>query len=61
MAGHEHMGADHLLRESFLLAARDQMVDQDAQPAGGAWLELSHHRDHIIQAVHRFDDDAELA
>jgi len=55
------MGAGHLLREAVLLAAGDEMVDEDAQPAVRARLELAHHRHHVVEAVHGFHDDAQLA
>ncbi len=55
------MGTTHLLREAFLLRARNEMVDQDAEPPLARWRELGDTPDEVVDAVHRFDDDAELA
>jgi len=37
------------------------MVDEDAESALRRRTELGHHADHVVEAVHRFDDDAQLA
>jgi len=55
------MGPGHLLREAVLLAARHEVVDEDAELAIGARLELGHHRHHVVEAVHRFHHNAEFA
>jgi len=61
VAGHQHVGAGHLLRQALFLGAGDEVVDQDAQLAVGTGLKLGHHRDHVVEAVHGFHDDAQLA
>ena len=47
--------------QPLLLAAGDEVVDKDAEPAVGGGLELAHHCHHVVEPVHRFDHGAQLA
>ena len=51
----------HLRGEARLLGAGDEVVEQHAEAALRARLELGHGTDEVVGAVQRLDDDAELA
>ena len=44
-----------------LLRTGDEVIENDGQPAQRARSELGHRRHEVVGAVHRLDDDAELA